>query len=256
MAIITFTSDFGLSDHYVAAFKARVMSINPNLPIIDISHQISRCDIGQAAFVVRAVYKSFPKGTVHVVAVEEGRKPVPYIAIKSEEHFFIGANDGMFGLLLKEDNAIVVDINSLAQVKTTFAARDIMAPAAAKLASGTAIHDLGKALTGFEQKLPTQFRANKGMISGHVIRVDHYGNLITNIEKDTFDILHKGRPYSITFGRESLKRLHESPFDVEPGDCFTFFNSLGYLEIGINQGDAYGLLGLSVNSSVTISFEG
>jgi S-adenosyl-L-methionine hydrolase (adenosine-forming) len=255
MAIITFTSDFGLSDHYVAAFKAKVWSVNPNLPVVDISHLISRCDIGHAAFTVRAVYRNFPKGTVHVVAVEEGRKQVPYIAIKAEDQYFVGANDGMFGLLLREENAIVVDINSLKPMATSFAARDIMAPAAAKLASGSAIHDLGHTLQGFERKLPTQFRANKSMISGHIIRVDYYGNLITNIEKDTFDVLHKGRGYTIQFGRESLRRLHTSYFEVEPGDCFAQFNSLGLLQIGINQGDASGLLGLHLNNQVSVQFE-
>lgn len=255
MAIITLLSDFGHSDHYVAAMKAKILSINSALNIVDVSHDIATCDAAHAAHVCKSVFKEFPEGTIHILSVNtSGHPEEKYILVKLEGHYFITADNGLLGLISDEPAKMVVDITP-AEFHTSFHAKEIMCPVAAKLASGTSLADLGSPMENFKMMLGRSQRATKKQIAGHVVRVDHYGNLITNIEKEAFDILSKGKAYNIIFGRENSRRIHQYYGQVEPGDCFILFNSLGYLEIGIYQGNASQLLGLGFDSPVMINFE-
>jgi len=256
MALITFLSDFGVIDHYVAAVKAKILSVNSGLQIIDISHNIEPNNLAHASFVLKNVFKDFPKGTVHMVGVNTPNFPGPeYLALKIEEHYFVGADNGLWGLLSDKAASQVVNINSLKPVNSTFPARDIMAPAVAKLASGTSIHDLGKPVEDYYRMLARLTKATKKQILGHVIHIDHYGNLITNIQQKDFDFLSKGKKLKVIFGRESMNKIHGSFTSVENGDCFLLFNSMGLLEIGINNGHAGQLLGLEFDRLIVINFE-
>ena len=256
MAIITFLSDFGESDHYVSAVKAKILSINSGIRIVDISHHIKPCDIAHASFVLKAVFRDFPKGTVHLVAVNSiGQQEDKYIALELEGHYFVGTDNGLFGLISEEEARFQVDINSITPLQTSFPSKLIFAPVAAKLAGNTALQDLGKSLPSYKKMLGRRIKANKSLISGHVIRVDHFGNLVSNIDKATFDILSPQKKFTITFGRENTTRVNESVNTVEAGDIFVIFNDLGLLEIGINQGHASELLGLGYDSAVIINFE-
>jgi S-adenosyl-L-methionine hydrolase (adenosine-forming) len=255
MAIITFLSDFGESDHYVAAVKAKILSINNALQIVDLSHQIAACDIAHGAYVLKSVFRDFPEGTVHLVAVNStGQQDDKHIAIKLEGHYFIGSDNGLFGLISDQNAEYQIDIN-INNNKSTFPAKQILSAAAAKLASGTNITDLGQPIEHFKKMLGRHLKANKSLISGHVIRVDHYGNLITNIDKQTFDILSKQKAYNVIFSRENSRRIHLNVNSVDAGDIFVIFNDQGNLEIGINQGNASELLGLGYDSPVMINFE-
>lgn len=255
MALITFTSDFGLSDHYVAAVKAKILGFNPNLKIVDISHHIEHFNIAHGSFVLSSVFRDFPKGTIHLIAVHSpNNQPVENIVMKLEDHFFIGYNNGLLGLVSQDDPAMVIELNNFNNELTTFPERDLFAPAAARLASGGNLHDLGKKPVTLKKLMGRLVKATKKQISGHVVRVDTYGNLITNIPYKDFSFLSAERKYSISFGRESMNKVHENYGDVDPGDCFVIFNSLGFMEIGINHGNAAELLGLGFDSSVNVNF--
>jgi S-adenosyl-L-methionine hydrolase (adenosine-forming) len=255
MALVTFTSDFGDADYYVPAVKAKMLSINPQLNIIDISHKIEPYDIAHAAFVLRSVYKDFPKGTVHLVAINSTSSITDgYIGIKLDEHIFVGPNNGVLSMLSDYDPGIVVQFADIHIKHSTFPAKDILGPITAKVASGAAIHDFGGPLANIRKMLPRQFKATKKQIVGYVVRVDNYGNLITNIRQEVFNTLNPGR-FTLEFSREVLTELNTSYDNVEPGDCFAFFNSLGLLEIGINHGDGANLLGLRYDSSIFVNFE-
>ncbi len=255
MALVTFISDFGDRDHYVAAVKARMLSINPQLNIVDLTHKVEPYDIAHAAFVLRSVYKEFPKGTVHLVAINSTSNLTDgFIGIKLEEHIFVGPNNGILSMLADYDPGIVVQFADIHLKDSTFPAKEILGPIAAKVASGAAIHDFGGPLQKIKKMLPRQIKATKKQIVGHILRVDNYGNLITNIPKEVFDKLNPGK-FSIEFSRESLNKLQKSYDNVEPGDCFAFFNSLDYLEIGINHGHGAELLGLRYDSPVVVNFE-
>ena len=256
MAIITFLSDFGESDHYVAAVKAKILSVNSSIRIMDISHQIGKCDLAHGAFVLRSVYKDFPKGTVHLVAVNSvGGPDDRFLALEINGHYFVGTDNGIFGLISDNEARHVVNINMLNPRRTTFPAKNILAIAAAKIASGTSLTDLGPRVDSYKRMMGRQLKANQKIIAGHVLRVDHFGNLITNIDRHTFEVLSKDKKFTISFARERLPRIHEFMHQVEPGDVFVIFNDLDLMEIGVNMGNAKNLLGLSYDSPVMINFE-
>jgi S-adenosyl-L-methionine hydrolase (adenosine-forming) len=256
MAIVTLLTDSGESDHYVAAIKAKIISINPGIRVEDISHKIKPADIAHAAFVLRAVFRDFPKGTVHLVGVDStGNRDEAYIALQMEDHFFVGCDNGLFGLISEKPHQQLVALNAINSISTTFPERDIFAHAASKLASGVSITNLGKPMPQFKKMIDRQVKATKKQIIGSIVRVDGVGNLITNISRETFDVLSKDRVYTIQFGGEKFRRIHTQYSQAEQGECFIVFNSLNLLEIGIYKGNASELLGLGYDSTVNISFE-
>lgn len=254
MAIITLLTDSGDSDHYAGAIKARIIGINPKVTIIDISHRIMPCDIAHGAYVLKSVFRDFPKGTIHVVGVDStGNRDDQFLALQLEDHFFLGVDNGLLGLISDRPHQQVVQLPKTGE--TTFPEKDVLAPAAARLAAGEALNKIGTPLETFRKMLNRQVKATRKIIAGHVMRVDNYGNLITNINKVDFDILTKGRNYTVQFGGEKFRRVHTNYFQTEQGDCFLIFNSLGLLEIGIYKGNASELLGLQYDSPVNITFD-
>jgi S-adenosyl-L-methionine hydrolase (adenosine-forming) len=252
MAIITFVSDYGYKDHYVAAVKAKIVNHNPNLHIIDINHNIEHFNLAHGSFTLKSVFRDFPAGTVHLAAINDAASR-RFIALELEGHFFVGADNGLFSLISEQAPTTIVELSSS---DSTFPAMDVLAEVAARLASGEDLNAIGKPTTEYRQLLGRQVKATRKQISGHVIHVDTYGNLITNIEKKVFDILNKDNNFTIVFGREKFRRFNQTYNDTEAGDCFVLFNYLGLLEIGINNGNAHELLGLDFDSPVSILFEG
>lgn len=256
MAIITLLTDSGENDHYVAAIKAKIMGINPGVRVMDITHKIASCDIAHAAFVLRSLFRDFPKGTVHLVGVHAtGNRGDSAIALQLEDQFFIGADNGLFGLISEKSHQTLIELNTINSINSTFPERDIFAPAAVKLASGIALSDLGKPLPSFKKMIDRQVKATKKQIAGTIIHVDSVGNLITNIPKEAFEYLSVNKGYTIQFAGEKFRRIHTNYNQADDGECFIIFNSLGLLEIGIYKGNASELLGLGYDSSVNIFFE-
>lgn len=254
MALVTLLTDAGESDHYVAAIKARILAHNVDLRIVDISHQISHFDLAHAAFVLRAVFRDFPKGTVHLVGVDSaGSRGDNPIIIKVEDHFFVGMDNGLLSLVSDQHPQGVWQIS--VDEETTFPEKHIFAPIAARLASGEDPEKIGTLTTEYKRLIDRQVKATRKQITGNVVRVDHFGNLITNIPREAFEILSKGKVFTIQFGGEKFRRIHASYNQAEQGECFILFNSLGLLEIGINRGNASELLGLGYDSAVNIVFD-
>jgi S-adenosylmethionine hydrolase len=249
-------SDFGMTDHYVAAVKARILRVNPSLQVIDISHEIKHCDMAHGSFVLRSVFRDFHEGTVHLVAVNSlGQPGDTYLAMKLENHYFVGTDNGLLSLISDRPPQGVVNLSHFSDSEGDFPVRDVLAEAAAKLASGTPLDTLGPRMEEIKRFTPRRSRATRKEISGHVLRVNHHGNLITNISWDDFSILSRNRRYILQFGRESLNRIRQRSNEVEDGDCYAVFNSLGFLEIGISKGNASELLGLGYDNIVKVIFE-
>ncbi len=256
MAIVTLLTDSGKSDHYAGAIKAAILKVNPGINIVDISHNVAACDIAHGAFLLQSVFRDFPKGTVHLVGVDTIGNPGDlFIALQLEDNYFVGVDNGLFGLISTKAHQQVVTLNTINALESTFPEKDILAPAAAKLASGVSITNLGTPMTTFKKMINRHVKATRKQIAGHVIRIDHYGNLITNIPKIDFDILSKGKNFTIQFGGEKFKRIHTNYNQAEQGDCFLIFNSNGFLEIGIYKGNASELLGLIYDSPINITFD-
>lgn len=256
MAIVTLLTDSGENDHYVAAIKARIKKFNPGADIVDLTHRIAPCDIAHAAFVLRSVFRDFPEGSVHIVGVHAtgDRDDVP-IAVEIENHFFVGRDNGLFGLVSDSPHRQLVVLDIEDGGDSTFPERDIFAPAAGKLSSGIALPQLGVLGTAFKRMIDRHVKATRKQIAGNVIHVDSFGNLITNIPRKAFVNLGKGRAFTVQFGGEKFRRIHSRYNQAEEGECFLLFNSLDLLEIGIYKGNASELLGLGYDSMVNISFE-
>lgn len=251
MAIITFVSDYGYSDFYVAAVKAKIISHNPSLRIIDISHSIEHFNLAHGSFTLKSVFREFPEGSVHLASVNSADVD-RFIAIKLDGHYFVGPDNGLLSLISENPPEQVVELSS--SPMATFPSAAIMAEAAARLAGGEPIEKVGAPATEYVRLIGRQVKATRKQISGNVIRVDQYGNLITNIEKKVFEFLNKNNDFTIVFGRERFRKINRSYHETEAGDCFILFNSIDLLEIGINKGNAGELLGLGFDSPVHILF--
>lgn len=250
MTLITFTSDFGLSDHYVAQFKARILSANAEARIVDISHEVKAFNLAHLSYTIGSVFRDFPKGTVHLIGGSSGNdQNNDYLLASIEEHIFVAPDNGVLSLISEQN------LQQVYRLKVEKNAYREAPEAAAKLAQGQSIESLGTAASEFKQYMRRKSRATKREISGHVIHVDHFGNLITNIDKVDFDILSRDRKFTIHFAREKVNTVQQFINEVEPGDAFVMFNDAEQMMIGINQGSGTQLLGLEYDSSVTIQFE-
>ena len=158
-------------------------------------------------------------------------------------------------MISEKSHQNLIELNTINAVQSTFPEKEILAPVAAKLASGVALADLGKPMSSFKKMIDRQVKATKKQIAGHVIRVDNFGNLITNIPKEAFDLLSKSKTFTVQFGGEKFRRIHTQYNQADEGECFLLFNSLGLLEIGIYKGNASELLGLTYGNMVNILFD-
>ncbi|MFN0048554.1 MAG: S-adenosyl-l-methionine hydroxide adenosyltransferase family protein [Cytophagales bacterium] len=256
MAIITFTSDFGTRDHYVAAVKAKIFNYNANIQVIDISHNVDHYNVAHGAFILNSVFRDFPKGTVHLVAINSlNENTDKYIAARMEDHFFVGTDNGFFSLL-SEKPTIAVEILFDKNLNQTFPEKNIFAFAAVSLASGKNLYDLGPTINSatLKRMVGRKLKSNRNSIEGNVLHTDHYGNAITNISKKLFDETAQGRASIISFGRENVETMHAIYHQAENGDCVALFNDLGLLEIAIKNGNASQLLGLQYDSPVRVNF--
>ena len=154
MPIITLSSDLGLKDYYVSSVKAAILSQYPAAVIVDISHQIPKFDILQTAFIIGSAYRYFPAGTIHIIGVmPEKTKEKSHIAVLCDEQYFIGADNGIFPLILGSKHAQIVELDiHQEQHAPTFPVKDIFVKAACYLASGGKLDALGKAKSGLFQQ--------------------------------------------------------------------------------------------------------
>lgn len=254
MALITFLSDFGYRDHYVAAVKAQLLRLAPTVPVLDITHAIEPFNVAQATHVLGAVFADFPAGTVHLIGVDDhgvGRRG--WLAVSWQGHYFVAADNGILTLLTdaRPDDLVRLPIPAEWPAAPT---RDVLAAAAAHLALGRPLTDLGPLSTELYQLLNRQLRLQDHRITGHVVHVDHYGNLITNITREAIEAVGHGRPCTIHFGRESVRGVARHYQTADPGDAVCVYNSQGRLCIGMNQGHAAELLGLHFDSQVDVRF--
>ncbi len=257
MPIITLTSDWGLKDPYLGAVKGSILSQMPEVTIVDISHEIPAFDIEQASFVIKNCYKNFPKGTVHIVGINTVASiETPHIAVSFEGHYFIGDDNGIFSLIFEKKPDKIVELDIIQETDYfTFSTRDVFVKAACHLAKGLNIEDLGIIKNSINQKILFKPVIEKNLIKGMVIYIDSYENAITNITESLFKKVGKGRPFTISFRGEKIKKICKSYNDVPQIEKLAIFGSNGHLEIALNMANASSLLGLRYKDPVRIEFE-
>ncbi len=259
--IITLTTDFGLKDPYHGTMKGVILSINPGVSIVDISHLVSPGNILEGSFILLQAYSFFPEGTIHVGVVDPGvggrRRPV---VVETERYFFVGPDNGLFDLPLKgEVVRRVVHLTEeryfLEEISSTFHGRDIFAPVAAHLSLGRDPSAFGRAVQMVSHlHIPEPVR-KEGSIHGRVIYIDTFGNLITNIEGRDIDtgIRHRVK---IEIGGISIEGMRDTYSCVGEGEVVALVGSCGFVEIACFRRRADEVLGVGVGEEVCIVLEG
>jgi S-adenosylmethionine hydrolase len=236
--IITLTTDFGLKDPFVGAMKGVILGLAPGVQIVDITHDIPSYDVIEASVVVFEACRYFPAGTIHVVVVDPGvgsaRRPIALTGKgKEADQIFIAPDNGV--LTLVSGSAVVRHITNASlfrnPVSQTFHGRDIFAPIAARLASGTPIDSVGPTVTDLVTH--SSFR------NPTVLRVDKFGNLQTNLRRDQLGI-----GFAIRVGGIEVRRVLSSYSEALPGEIFAIEGSAGLIELCLNQESAANRLNL------------
>jgi len=261
MAIITLTTDLGTKDSYLASVKGAIYSQLEDVKIIDITNDILPFNIQEAAFVLRNCFKDFPIGTVHIVSIDDELTiKNEHLAVKANGHYFVGADNGLFSLLLNETKAEKIVKLNITQTTdcTTFATKNIFAPAACHLARAGTMEIIGTEIEDFEiKKMELKAVFNENVLRGAVIFVDSYGNVITNISKKEFTQHKKGQNFAILFGREdeTITKISDKYKDVPIAEKLAIFGENNMLQIAINQGKSNKLLGLKLHEIIRIEFK-
>jgi S-adenosylmethionine hydrolase len=275
MAIITLTTDFGLKDHFVGTLKGTIYSELPDAKIVDISHDISPFNIQECAYILENSYKSFPRGTIHIVGVDS--EPTPenqHIAVLINGHYFISANNGVIGLITADvEPEKMVEVNIPNPLHGSFPVMDVFVQVACHIARGGTLEVVGKPfgqLNDLREFAPSVTDNGKKII-GSVIYIDNYGNVVTNIHKNFFEAYRKGRDFELNARTTKIKHVYNKYSDIinfeldksqrkGAGDLLALFNSANYIELAIYKSDlntvggASTLLGLDYRDTVTVTF--
>jgi S-adenosylmethionine hydrolase len=256
--LITLTTDFGTSDHFAGTMKGVILGIAPRSRVVDISHEVHAFEISEAAFVISQTYRYFPPKTIHVIVVDPGvgsaRRP---ILAEMAGQYFIAPDNGVLSMIYPKEQAKVRHITAeryfLQPVSRTFHGRDIFAPVAAHLASGVTPAKFGKRVDDFlKLTLDQPNRTGKRVWTGTVLKVDRFGNLITNLHADQFGDLQT-RPFELNAGLEKITRLALTFAECDPGELFVIIGSSGFIEVAVNQASAAKKLGCGVGSPVELT---
>ncbi|MBW1667954.1 MAG: SAM-dependent chlorinase/fluorinase [Deltaproteobacteria bacterium] len=249
--IITLTTDFGLTDPYVAMMKGVILSINPLARFVDITHKIGTGSILQAGLVIQGSFSFFPEGTIHLAVVDPGvGTERRLMALSAGGHFFVGPDNGIFWPIIEEnENIVAVELKEkayfLPHVSSTFHGREILAPVAAHLSLGLGMEKIGPPLHDPVQlEIPRPFEKD-GYLWGQVMLVDNFGNLITNItSKHLAKFLESSQPL-VEVGNLVINRLSRTYSDLEKGKPLILINSFNLLEIAVNCARASEYVGIN-----------
>jgi S-adenosyl-L-methionine hydrolase (adenosine-forming) len=240
---LTLTTDFGLSDHYVGVMKGVIASICPQARVTDISHLVSPFETTEGAYLIAQSYKYFPKKTVHVVVVDPGvgtaRRP---ILMEAAGQYFIAPDNGVLSMIYSREKAKIRLISNekyfLHPVSRTFHGRDIFSPVAAHVAAGVPASRMGKLIDDYlRPPFQKPSRAGKRTWSGRILKIDRFGNIITNFHIEDFPDLEK-RNFAMVIGPQETSILAHNYAECSPGELFVIVGSGGYLEVSVSQGSA------------------
>lgn len=265
MALITLSSDYGFKDPHRAIVHGVLAGLAPDIRTVDLSHDLEPGNLIEAAFVISQAAKNFPAGTVHLILNGELGGQLSWLAMSLEGQFFIAANNGVLSLLQESRKASAIHrIEIGEQAGSLFPGRDFLAQAAVHLAQGGAASILGKPVEAIKSlSMPrANIESSRKWIQGHVIYVDNYGNLITNIKEQDLQEALQSDSLEISLPRNrSLRRLASSYQDNAQDGVLALINSLGLLEIAYREGQgrdyngASSLLGLGIMSEITITYQ-
>ena len=276
MPIITLMTDFGNKDYAVAAVKGAILSTLDNPQIIDISHQISPYNSTEAAYILKNAYKTFPKGSIHIIGVEsEKTLENQHLVMYFDGHYFIGADNGIFAMIkgnLKPEKIVAINIHD--KMPTSYPVLEVFVWVAAHISRKGSLEVVGKSIDQIREikDLRPVINQQGDQIIGAVIYVDNYGNVITNITRKLFNEVGKSRGFTIFARNVKFRKVFETYSDAidfsipkekrdEDGKKIALFNDADHLELAIYKsntqtvGSAQSLFGLEYRESITVKFE-
>lgn len=256
--VIALLTDFGLRDHYVGTMKGVMLGICPEATFVDISHEIPPQDVEAAALELAAAYRYFPASTVFLVVVDPGVGSARRaIAIEAERRRFVAPDNGVLSAMLESSSAgQVVELTDrryqLSTVSRTFEGRDRFAPAAAWLAAGVELAALGRAAGSIHRLDRPQPIVMADGIEGLVLRVDRFGNLTTNIERETLAPLSRRGPIQVHIAGRVVSLIVSAYAEATPGALCALLGSTDHLEIAVAGGSAARVLTVARGAPVTV----
>ncbi len=274
MAVITFTSDYGLVDHRVAAVKGAILTQNSGAVIVDISHEVQAYNLLQTAYILRNAYPFFPKGTVHIISVDSFHaKERKCILYKADGHYFIAADNGLLSLIfndIKPEAVYEITFNNRFDDEIRFTSTDIFAPVAVHLYNGGLPEMIGRRFDTPKQLSQPRavFNESEQMLVGEIIYIDNFGNVVSNINRRFFEKCSTGFDYFLVkFRNLALSRVYDQYTDLVHdwaaeqechGKAAAIFNDAGMLELTIYKGNrdngAKTLFGLQVGENIFVEF--
>ncbi len=257
---IALTTDFGMDDPYVGIMKGVIFNIAPAANIVDVTHEIDPCDIQHAALVLKSSYSFFPRGTIHLVVVDPGvgsqRRP---ILVVTRDFSFIAPDNGVLSPAISDSLEfrayhLMNRRFFLQPLSNTFHGRDVFAPAAAWLCRGIPPSELGDEIFSIvESPFPTATQVDSCRWTGEILRIDRFGNLITNLQSDL--LFKEGcipPTFRINIGGREISRFCLSYAEALVGELFAISGSTGFLEISSNQTSAAKLLQVGRHQEVIL----
>jgi S-adenosyl-L-methionine hydrolase (adenosine-forming) len=247
MTVLTLLTDFGTADSYVAEVKGVLLSRAVGATLIDVSHGVWPGDIRSAAYILGRTWHRFPRGTIHLVIVDPGVGSArAALAFRAHDHWFVGPDNGVFTPVLHDAEVEAVELPTPSMASTTFQGRDLFAPAAAALACGAAVSELGQRFAGMPKRLAYTPPHHEGkVIIGEVIYVDRFGSLITNLSPELVPSYAVLEVDELEIG--GLKQTYN---DVSTGGLLAYVGSGGTIEIAVRDGSAARRLGVGIGGRV------
>jgi S-adenosylmethionine hydrolase len=258
-SIITLTTDYGTNDHLVGTLKGVILKINPDVTIVDITHNVTPYDLLDGALAIGAAFAYFPPRTIHVVIVDPGvgtpRRP---LLVTGDNQYFVAPDNGVLSLVYERDPNVVVrhanvEHYYLQPVSKTFHGRDVFAPVAAWLSKNGQTSSMGDEILDYKKFALPKPKGSNGVLKGIVMRVDTFGNLVTNFRPE--DLVEDARQHGkvkFQVGTHAVTRMVETFALGKAGEPVAYVGSSGYVEIAVNKGNASRNLALGRGAAVTL----
>jgi len=257
--VITLTTDYGTSDHLVGVLKGVILRIAPNATIVDINHHVAPFDLLDAALTIGAAYRYFPPRTVHLVVVDPGvgtqRRP---ILVTADQFYFVAPDNGVLSLIYERESAVTVrhitaEHYFLNPISNTFHGRDVFAPVAAWVAKTSQTEAMGEEISDHVKFTLPRPKAAGSALKGVVLRVDAFGNLMTNFTaEDLPAATGTDGKLSLQVGGKRVEKLAQTFANGAAGEPVAIIGSSGFLEVAVNKGQAARVLGVNRGAEVVL----
>jgi S-adenosyl-L-methionine hydrolase (adenosine-forming) len=263
--VVTLTTDFGTSDHFVGVMKGVILNINPEVELVDLCHNVNSYDVFDAAYTIAQSYRYFPNDTIHLVVIDPGvgnaRRP---ILLRTMEHKFVAPDNGVLSLIYEREESVEVrhitaEHYFLNPLSNTFHARDIFSPVVGWLSKGVEVDKFGDPITDYAKfASPKPKQVSESLIKGVTIKVDKFGNVITNITPQDVPQLFSDNPpsFKIIINSQEVTKLNLAYSMGKPSEIFAIVGSSGFLEICTNRGSAAKALNVTRGAEVGVVIGG